>query len=634
MIVNIKMKSSMYQDLRKDPIQTLNSLSIKEIVKILETADTSFFNTDETLFDDDMYDIIKNYLREKDPNNSYLKKIGADIHINKKTLPFYLGSLDKIKDDENEIIKWTKKYTNDYIISEKLDGISCLLYINGKSTQLFTRGNGYEGQDISHILSHLNLDLSQIKDTIAIRGELIIPKSEWDESLGSNARNVVAGALHSKRINRDIMKRIKFIAYDMMHPRQPLSISLDLLDNLGLPTVKRILITKGNLDINILSEILQDWRKTSLYEIDGIVVQDNGVHKISPGKNPKYAFAFKSILTNQTVEVIVTDVEWNISKHRLLKPLIKFNQVVLSGVKIKQATGFNAKYITNNNIGPGSRLIIIRSGDVIPHILSVLSKSSNGEPKMPNEEYIWNGEYDIVLKGEEKNREHDISSFIYFMNTLSVKGVKEGVITKFYDDGYDTLKKIINMTVEDIMKIEGFKIKSAKNIYDELQNIKEVECRKLLAASSIFGRGFGERKIKMILDVFPFIVIDKERTLSLTVDEIKSIKGMAMISAEQFVNNLPKFMEFYEDLGIKCQTSKKDDQNDGKMKDKKIVFSGFRNKEWESKLQENGGMIATSVSKNIDYLVVKDKNESSSKIKKARELGVTIISCEEFSEKI
>jgi len=74
MIVNIKMKSSMYQDLRKDPIQTLNSLSIKEIVKILETADTSFFNTDETLFDDDMYDIIKNYLREKDPNNSYLKK--------------------------------------------------------------------------------------------------------------------------------------------------------------------------------------------------------------------------------------------------------------------------------------------------------------------------------------------------------------------------------------------------------------------------------------------------------------------------------------------------------------------------------------------------------------------------------
>jgi len=190
------------------------------------------------------------------------------------------------------------------------------------------------------------------------------------------------------------------------------------------------------------------------------------------------------------------------------------------------------------------------------------------------------------------------------------------------------------MTVEDIMKIEGFKIKSAKNIYDELQNIKEVECRKLLAASSIFGRGFGERKIKMILDVFPFIVIDKERTLSLTVDEIKSIKGMAMISAEQFVNNLPKFMEFYEDLEIKCQTSKKDDQNDGKMKDKKIVFSGFRNKEWESKLQENGGMIATSVSKNIDYLVVKDKNESSSKIKKARELGVTIISCEEFSEKI
>jgi len=628
----------MYEQLKRDPINTLNSLSIKEIANILEEADNAFFNSDETLFNDDIYDIIKDYLRNKDPKNAYLKKIGANVKINKEQLPYYLGSLDKIKDNENEIAKWTKKYSNECIISEKLDGISCLINIDGGKNEMFTRGNGFEGQNISHLIKHIDIDLSRVTkviDKIAIRGELIIPKSKWKDSLGSNARNVVAGALHSKKVNKDIIKRISFIAYDVMYPRNKLNLSLDFLDTLGINTVKRMIIQHKELNTDKLSEILQNWRKESLYEIDGIVVQDNGIHKITSGKNPKYAFAFKSILTNEKAEVIVTDVVWNISKHRTLKPLVKFDPINLSGVKIKQATGFNAKYISNNKIGPGSRLIIVRSGDVIPHILSILTQSATGEPKMPTDDYIWNGEYDIELKGVEKNRDHDISSFVYFMDTLSIKGVKEGVITKFYDTGYDTLKKILNMTIDDILQIEGFKMKSAENIFNELQKIRKVPCYKLLAASSIFGKGFGEKKIKLIVDEFPYLISDKTKTLSLTVEQITNIKGMAVISAQQFVNNIEKFLLFYEDLGINCTTEKIQDKiKSNFFTDKKIVFSGFRNKDWENKLEGVGANFSSVVSKNTNYLVVKNLNDSSNKIKKARELGIEILTYDEFAEKI
>lgn len=628
----------MYEKLKQDPVNTLNKLSIKEITSILEEADNAFFNSEETLFNDDMYDLIKDYLRNKAPKNAYFKKIGANVKINKEQLPYYLGSLDKIKDNENEIARWLKKYSNDIIISEKLDGISCLINVEDGKITMFTRGNGYEGQNISHLIRHIDLDLSKVVKTInkiAIRGELIIPKSKWKDNLGSNARNVVAGALHSKTINKDIIKRIDFIAYDVMYPRNNLGSSLDFLDTLGINTVKRMIIHNKELNTVKLSEILLNWRKESLYEIDGIVVQDNGIYKITPGQNPKYAFAFKSILTNERAEVIVTDVVWNISKHRTLKPLVKFNPIILSGVKIKQATGFNAKFISSNKIGPGSRLIIVRSGDVIPHILSILTKSATGEPKMPNEDYIWNGEYDIELKGVEKNREHDISSFIYFMDTLAIKGVKEGVITKFYDSGYDTLKKILNITLDDILRIDGFKMKSAQNIYDELQKIRNVPCYKLLAASSIFGKGFGEKKIKLIVDEFPFLISDREKTLSLTVEQITNIKGMAIISAQQFVNNIEKFLLFYEDLGIECKTEIKHDKiKSNFFTDKKIVFSGFRNKDWEKRLEEIGAKLSSVVSKNTNYLVVKNNDDSSNKIKKARELGIDILTYDEFAEKI
>ena len=644
--MNMNMNKDIFNDITKDPMGVLKKMSNKKIVDVLEQADDAFFNTNETLLSDDIYDIVKEYLKKVDSKNPYLKKVGSNIEFNKERLPFYLGSLDKIKDSETEITKWVSKYKGNYVISEKLDGISCLLNYENRIINLYTRGNGYEGQNITHMLPYLNIDNSSfIKNNItkiAIRGELIISREKWEQikHLGANARNVVAGAIHSKKINKEIVSNIDFVAYDMMYPRYHLSESLKLIKNYDVDVVKHLTISASHqqLNLEILSNTLQQWRRDSKYEIDGIVVHHDDEHKILSGKNPKYAFAFKTILTQEQAEVIVTDIEWNISKHRYLKPLIKFNEVSLAGVKIKQATGFNASYIKKNLIGPGSRIIIVRSGDVIPHVLSVLTPSANGKPMMPDVPYEWNDtEVDILLKGTEKNKEHDIQSFTYFMNTLSIDGVKEGVITKLYDAGYDTLNKIINIKEDELLHLKGFQQKSASKIYEAIQSIKTVECNKLLTASGVFGRGFGEKKFKLITDEIQYISYDKKKSLELRVNDIIQIKGMAEITATQFIENLPKFYEFCEEIGIKCvknnkktnENGKDIDNNDVKIydmfKDKKVLFTGFRNKDYEKIIEESGGKVVSSISKMTDYVIVKDENEKNAKTEKAKDLGITII---------
>lgn len=625
-------------DIIASPIKTLEKLSKKQIVEFLEQCDIAFFNTSNTLVSDDIYDIAKNHLKKIDPKNSYFKRVGADEE-HKVTLPYWLGSQDKIKDDEKEINKWLAKYSKPkkYIISEKLDGISCLIYYINDEIKVYTRGNGKEGQDISHIIPYIyNFPKLKLKK-MAVRGELIISRDNWEKikSYGSNARNVVAGAIHSKIINNDIIKHIEFVAYDLLFPRLSLSDSYKLLASHGIKTVKYIEV--ADISLEILSNLLQKWRKESLYDIDGIVIVHDEIHNLISGKNPKYSFAFKSILTHEQAEVIVTDIEWNISKDRYLKPIIKFNEVVISGVKIKQATGFNAKYIESNKIGPGSRIIIIRSGDVIPHVLKVLTPSASGLPKMPDNDYIWNDtNIDIILSDNKKNREQDIKTFMYFMKTLNISYIGEGIITKIYDNGFDTLSKIINIKESDLLKIEGFKEKNANKIFTSLREIKKVECEDLLNASNILGRGFGEKKIKAIFNKYPYLISDRKKALKLSIDDLKLIEGIADTSAQQFITNLPKFYILYDELGIKCvhksETSDKSSSINTNFKDKKFVFSGFRNKDWEKIIQDNGGSVTTVISKNTSYLVVKNIDDTSSKIEKAKEYGVSLLSIEDFQK--
>jgi len=625
------------EEIQKNPLGFLEKAKKKDIIDLLKHADEAFFNTGNTILSDDIYDIIKDYVRDKYPKDAYLKRVGAD-EVHKVKLPFYMGSQNKIRDDEGEIQKFQDKYKGPYVISDKLDGISCLVMYTKDGVKIYTRGNGTEGQDISHIIEYVKGIPSSVDGDLAIRGELIISRKNWEKlkEYGANARNVVACAINSKIVNKTIMSNIEFVAYSLLQPKIELVSGLELVKSNKFRVVRHVTVSSLNLDT--LSKYLIEWRKSAEFEIDGIVVSDNGIYSITKGKNPEYSFAFKSIHTHEQVEVIVTGVEWNVSKDKYIKPIVKFNEIDLDGVKIKQATGFNAAYIEKNIIGAGSRIIIIRSGGVIPHIHSVLTKSANGKPALPeNIKYRWNDTHIDIILEDEKNRDHDIQEIIYFMKTLDIENMGPGNVAKIYDAGFDTIKKFLNITVKDLLNIDGFKEKSANKIFDSIQKIRSVECLKLMDASNTIGRGFGYKKIKLIADMYPFILKQDEKnrkqTIALKIEDLIKIQGVSDITARAFLENIKNFHIFYDDLGVKCSLPINNEQPKSDTKTnttnmishKSFVFTGFRNKDLEKYIESQGGSVKTSVSKNTDYVLVADANDSSAKVIKARELGVQIV---------
>ena len=634
-----------YSFINARPQDFIKTNKKKDIINVLIEADKAFFNSGQPKLTDDIYDIIKDYIRKKYPKDAYLKRVGADVD-NKVVLPYYMGSQNKIKDSESEITKYKKKYPGPYLISDKLDGVSGMFVYEGDNVKLYTRGNGREGQDISHLHKYIS-GFPKIKkqDKLAVRGEFIISKDNWDklkkvDDTLSNPRNTVSGAINSKILNKQLLKMIDFVAYTLVFPNLPNG--LPELDKMKFNVVNNTVV--DDISLAFLSKNLEVSRKNK-YVIDGIVISDiSKVYEIALGKNPEHSFAFKSIHTLEQIEVIVKEVEWNISKDKYMKPIVKFDEILLDDVKIKQATGFNAGYIEKNNIGPGSRIVIIRSGNVIPHIQSVLTTSANGKPSMPGEldkDYKWNDtRVDIIKIGEDRNADFDIKNIVYFMKTAEVDNMGPGNITKIYNAGFHDIKSILKIQKEDLLKIEGFKGKSADNILKALEKVKELDCLVLMDASNMLGRGFSYKKIKMITDVYPSILIDnaenREKSLKISIEDLMKVEGIAKISAKLFIENLPRFYEFYDSLGVKCKgIEEKVDKSvekteNANIKDKKFIFTGFRNKDYEKIIVENGGKVVTSISKSTHYLIVKNKTEKSGKIDKATELGVKILDIPEF----
>lgn len=617
-------------------------LKTNELVKILKKADNAYHNIGIPIITDVQFDILRDRLKYLAPKNSYFKKIGyKPSHKIKVKLPYFMGSQNKIKyGNIKELNLWSSKFNNplEYIISEKLDGISCLIFNDNGDIKIFTRGDGTYGTDISFIKNYINYIPSKIPLGIALRGELLLSKKNWEllKDLGANARNVVAGIINSKTINKNVLEKIDYVVYDILSERKKNEDLLKLAKKLKFKIVKYKVI-KQNLDNDILFNLLKDFKFSSDYEIDGIIITHNKIYNINTNNNPTYSFAFKSNELLDIAEVIVNNVEWNITKDRYIKPIVQFNPVNLNGVIIKQTTGFNADFITKNKIGKGSIIKIQRSGDVIPHIISIVKNSDNGEPLMPSIPFKWNKSHiDIIAELENKDRNVDIKNYVFFMKTLKIKGISEGIITKLYDNGFDTLKKIINITKNDILNIHGFKNKSASNIIEVLKEIKNKKCNEIMIASNIIGRGLGEKKLDLIIKSFPYICENKKKALEINIEDLIKINGMGEISSKLFKENLIKFYDFYEDLDFELKENNIIKQNiiNNNIYGYHFVFTGFRNIDYENYIKENGGVIDNSITNKTSYLVMKDKSKITNKIEKAIQKGIKIISKEEFEELI
>lgn len=598
----------------------------------------------EPLIDDTVFDIALEHLRSIAPKHEFLQRVGAPEVDRKVVLPYWMGSLDKIKDaGEKAIAKFKETYPGKYVVSHKLDGISGLLVYNeGTALKLYSRGDGTEGQDLSGMLKYIDvpasLPTSSKKSTIAVRGELIISKRNWAaiSDKGSNARNMVAGTTHAKQPDADVARRIDFVVYELLEPKMPFSDGLEFMKNAGFNVVQWSPVPAKDLTVEALSDILVRERDSSEYEIDGIVITQDTNHKIIKGKNPKYAFAFKSILTQTEAEVLVSGVEWRVSKDGYIKPTVVFPPVNLAGVNIQRATGNNAAFIVKHGIGVGARIVIIRSGDVIPKVIRVTKPT---QPMMPDIPWKWNETHvDIMVDGDGVSAEQKIRNLEYFMKRLEVKHVAIGTLTRLAEAGYDTVAALLNMSVTDVAAIDGFKKTSATTVVNAIQTIRKKPCVDIMIASNLFGRGLGDKKIRLIVNALPKVIEGHVPTLT----ELEEIEGIGNVTAKSFLAGLSAFFAFMDDIGITCAppvaaavaaVAVPVRTSPGAMKDQVVVFTGFRDKAWEAAVAAAGGKVAGTVSGKTTLVVAAEIN-GSSKIAKAHELGIKVLTKTEFGQHI
>lgn len=308
--------------------------------------------------------------------------------------------------------------------------------------------------------------------------------------------------------------------------------------------------------------------------------------------------------------------------------------VKIGGVIVRRVTAHNAKFVKDNMLGPGAIIEIIRSGEVIPKVHKVVKKAK--EPSMPKSEYVWNESgVDIMLPESENSHEVILKKITNFFTTIGVEGFKLKTIQRLYSAGYDSVPKILTITEAELLELPGIQKKSAHKLREEInQAISGVEIHKLAFGSGTFGRTMGSRRLKEIFSRFPSLYKKSYKKASV-IESIMTLPGYKEKTATDFAEGLPKFIEFLKSLpkSVKVIEPKKVKRTGSILEGEVVVFTGFRDKELEAKIEENGGEIKTSVNKDTTILLLKDTSSSSSKANKARELNVKLMSPEDFRTK-
>jgi NAD-dependent DNA ligase len=625
-----------YEYFKKKGIEYLEKLNETELSDMIDELNHYYYNNNP-LLTDLQFDIIKEYVQTKYANNATVLKIGAPAGYEKNErkkveLPYEMASMNKIKPDTNSLEIWKSKYNGSYTISCKLDGVSGMYSTENKTQRLYTRGDGIIGQDITHIIPHLNLPICE---NTVVRGEFILSKpvfKEKYEKFFANSRNLVSGIINSKTLD-DKIKDLHFVVYEVVKPALKPSEQMEFLKNQNFEVV--LYKSQENVTNEMLSDILLEWRNEYNYEIDGIVVSDDKIHQRTKG-NPEHSFAFKMVLTEQLAEAKVVDVIWTPSKDGYLKPRIRIEPVSLCGVTIEYATGFNGKFIEDNKIGVGSVVQIVRSGDVIPHIRSVTVPAEN--PKMPDVPYIWTDtRVDIILENVEDNitvREKNITAFFTFLN---VDGLAAGNVKKIMKRGYDTIPKILKMSKSDYENIDGFQSKLSAKIFEGIQkSVSSANLIDIMGASNLFGRGLGVKKIAIIMATFPNILTDCE-TEQTKKTKLLTITGIGQENANAFVGNINHFMGFLKECGLeeklKCPPPPPCNQENTGTLLKNVCMTKVRDAEIIEFFEKSGTTLENTIKKNTCVLIVKNHEDISNKTKFAKENKIPIMTTCEFKEK-
>lgn len=616
------------------------TVQVRELVEKINRANISY-RTGESVITDTQYDTLLEELEVLDPDNKLITNVGFDVEQEedgdrKQKLPIVMASMNKVKTFD-EIEKWFKSknipQNTTLVLTPKFDGLS--LCVDEFTNSAWSRGNGILGQRSDE---HLKLiSRNKTSENIYTFGELIMSreifKTKYSEEF-SNPRNLVAGQINHKTPN-EILKDCNYISYGM-EQRENSGLfensfyskteQLDFLNSIQKHRVEYRTISSKDITEGYIYDLFSEWNKE--YEIDGIIVEVNDMElrkklgRETSSKNPCFARAFKGNF-EEVKEAKVLNITWHISKHGLLKPVINIETTVLDGVNVSNVTGNNAKFMKDMGIGIGTILKVKRSGMVIPMVVSVVSSTGFVLPTIPNIDIEWN-ENEVELVTTSITDEQRLKQLIGFFAILEVDNMGEGTLKQFFNNGFDTPQKVLEMSKTEMLKMDKFGKRKSEIVSSAIDDKRNVTLSKVQHASGFFTN-LGSKKL-LLLENFD------ETTSKQT---IENVEGFSDISAENYLKGIDLYNDWIKDFDGLLTISKtevKEVVTDGGLDGMSFVFSGVRRADLNIKIESMGGKIVSGISKNSTHLVMKVTGTGSAKEKKALSLNQTILTVEELEE--
>lgn len=647
---------------------------MKGMVSILNEASNAYYNTGHPIMTDEQFDMRLEDLRqfEKDAGfilaNSPTQNVGYKVltELNEVEHNHPMLSLDKCHTAE-EVIKFANG--KELVASIKLDGLTVsLLYEDGVLVRAETRGNGHSGSDVTeHIKHFLNVPLKIGKTGVyVVDGEAIIMDEDFAEvnkdGEYKNSRNLASGTLSVLDTSLVAKRKLKFFAWDVIDggKNNKLYDNLNEAKELGFDVVPHWIATNldpKNLQGNI--DYIFDYASEDGFPCDGAVLKFNDIeYGKSLGATShhfKNGIAYKR--KDETYETKLIDIIYDVGKSGILTPTAIFRPVEIDGTTVEKASLHNIS-VMEELLGEtpyyNQRVEVYKANMIIPQIKKGYYDYDKAKVlfDIPTECPVCKGKTEIKKDNESKVlvctnpncKGKLLGKLTHFVskNAMNIDGLSEATLEKFINLGWvESFTEIYELKDRfgyDIAKLEGFGKKSVDNLFDAIESSKHTTLDRFIYALSIplIGRSASKTIAKYFDYDFNKFVKETMNPYELFNWKLLEDFGDAMHD-EMYMyleNNKGLIIELASYLTFEKPQST---SNSNKLKDKTFCITGsliyFSNRDdAKEKIESLGGKVSGSVSKKTDYLVCNDNNSTSSKIKKAKELGITIISEVELAE--
>jgi len=647
----------------------MNKQQYEKNIELLNKYSHYYYVLDEPIATDEEYDTLykKVVAFEKEfPDevlkNSPTQRVGdvvSDGFVKQKH-PSRMWSLEDIFNEE-DLQKWLiKTYKLDEHISfycePKYDGASLnLVYEDGILLYGITRGDGEVGELITQNVKTIKSVPLMIehKGFIEIRGEVVIFKDEFEkineqrlkdgENLFANPRNAAAGSLRQLDSSITASRNLVFLPYGIGQNElsmKLLSEKMEYIYKLGFKRPPQSALCKGFEEIQKIYEVMKQERDSYSMMLDGMVIKVNEIaSQIDMGytvKVPRWAVAYKFPAVEKVTKV--KDIVLQVGRTGAVTPVAVVEPTDIDGVVVERATLHNFDEVKRKDICIGDSVIILRSGDVIPKIVKVLTDRRDGTQKVvkkPTHCPVCGSELlqeDVLIKCQNLECEaRVVNSIIYFASKpcLNIDGLGVKIVEQLFNASLvKSVVDLFSLDMEKLLALEGFKEKKATNLLKAIKNTKSCELWRFINSLGI--EHIGEVASKMIANQFGFSYID------VTKEQIVKIDGIGEEMAESFL----EFMRVNRETVLKLQElisptqpEKKEEVKDNVFKSKTVVLTGTMSQSRgviKEILENLGAKVGSSVSKKTDFLIYGE--DAGSKYDKALKLGVKTLNEEEMRE--